>query len=298
MRNLGGNARKSIPTSAWRDAASRKGARVTGFVLHADGWARRLWEGNPNVRILRWTRDRRPNRIRNLMVGAIVADSATETNDLDAGLADEAAVEQTLIDKLVGAAVGGDSAARDQLIAELYPLVLRYCRNRLGRSDSLIGSADDVAQEVCLAVVAALRKYVISGRSFRSFVYGIAANKVADAFRAMGRNRTDATAEVPDGPVLDDGPEQRLLDGELAEQLAGLLQLLTPRQREVLVLRIAVGLSAEETAEAIGSTPGAVRVTQHRALNHLRALISPPDGDSAIDLTAARSTSQTHRRAS
>jgi RNA polymerase sigma-70 factor (ECF subfamily) len=184
------------------------------------------------------------------------------------------------------------------LIAQVHPLVLRYCRRRLGRTDSVMGSADDVAQEVCLAVVAALRSYVISGRSFRSFVYGIAANKVVDAFRAMGRNRADPMADVPDGPVLCDSPEQRLLDGELAERLAGLLQRLTPRQRPVLVLRITVGLSAEETAEELGTSAGAVRVTQHRALNHLRALISPPDGNSAIDLTPAPSTSQTHPRAS
>jgi RNA polymerase sigma-70 factor (ECF subfamily) len=34
---------------------------------------------------------------------------------------------------------------------------------------------------------------------------------------------------------------------------------------------VVVGLSAEETAEAVGSTPGAVRVAQHRALGRLRA---------------------------
>ena len=238
------------------------------------------------------------DQIRNRMTGVLATDSATETINVDAGLAEEPAVEQTLIDTLVGAAVAGDSAARARLMAEVYPLVLRYCRNRLGRTDSPIGSADDVAQEVCLAVVAALRKYVISGRWFRSFVYGIAANKVADAFRAMGRNRTDAMAEVPDGPVLDDGPEQRLLAAELTERLDGLLHLLTPRQRTVLVLRIAVGFSAEETAEELGTSAGAVRVTQHRAVNRLRALISPHDGNSAIDLTAARSNSQTHPRAS
>jgi hypothetical protein len=58
------------------------------------------------------------------MIGVLVVDSATETNDVDAGLADEAAAEQVLIDDLVRAAVGGDSAARDQLIAEVHPLVL------------------------------------------------------------------------------------------------------------------------------------------------------------------------------
>ena len=40
------------------------------------------------------------------------------------------------------------------------------------------------------------------------------------------------------------------------------------------MLRLAVGASAEETAEAIKSTPGAVRVTQHRALLRLRRIIA------------------------
>ena len=115
----------------------------------------------------------------------LAADPATEMVDLDAGPADEPAVEQSPIDKLAGAAVGGDGAARDRLIAEVHPLVLRYCRRRLSRREAVLGSADDVAQEICLAVVAALQSYVVSGRSFRSFVFGIAANKVADAFRAI-----------------------------------------------------------------------------------------------------------------
>ena len=125
--------------------------------------------------------------------------------------------------------------------------------------------------------MAALPSYTITGRSFRAFVYAIAAHKVADAFRAIGRDRTDPVAELPEGPVVQDGPEQRLLAAELGERLGRLLQLLTARQREVLILRIAVGLSAEETAEAVGSTPGAVRVTQHRALSRLRALVCRPD---------------------
>ena len=53
-----------------------------------------------------------------------------------------------------------------------------------------------------------------------------------------------------------------------------LLRLLPDKQREILVLRVVVGLSAEETAEAVGSTPGAVRVAQHRALGRLRKEIA------------------------
>jgi RNA polymerase sigma-70 factor, ECF subfamily len=177
------------------------------------------------------------------------------------------------LEALVPAAVAGDPRAREELLAELQPMVLRYCRGRLGRQETVLGSAEDVAQDVCMAVVNALGGYTVKGLSFRAFVYGIAAHKVTDAFRAIGRNRSDPVAELPDAPVAHDGPEQRLLATELTRRLAGLLAGLTPRQREVLVLRIAVGLSAEETAAAVGSTPGAVRVTQHRALNRLRGLI-------------------------
>lgn len=186
--------------------------------------------------------------------------------------------ETPLVEKLVARAVGGDERARDLLLAEIHPLVLRYCRGRLGRQETVIGSADDVAQEVCLAVVGALPTYKIKGLSFRAFVYGIAAHKVTDAFRAIGRNRSEPMAELPDTAVTHDGPEQRLLAGEQSERLTVLLNRLTPRQREVLILRIANGLSADEVAHIVGSTPGAVRVTQHRALNRLRSvMVGHPD---------------------
>jgi len=75
---------------------------------------------------------------------------------------------------LIVAAVRGDRRARDELLALIQPLVLRYCRGKMGRQESVLGSADDVAQDVCLAVVSALGSYQPAGLSFRAFVYGIA----------------------------------------------------------------------------------------------------------------------------
>src|SRR4051794_41625873 len=57
---------------------------------------------------------------------------------------------------LVAAAVRDDGRARDDLLALIHPLVLRYCRGRMGRQQSVLGAADDVAQDVCLAVLAVL----------------------------------------------------------------------------------------------------------------------------------------------
>ena len=53
------------------------------------------------------------------------------------------------------------------------------------------------------------------------------------------------------------------------------------KQREILILRVVVGLSAEETAEAVGSTAGAVRVAQHRALSRLKSEITATGYDRA-----------------
>ena len=71
------------------------------------------------------------------------------------------------------------------------------------------------------------------------------------------------------------------LDGEAAERMNKLLATLPEKQREILILRVVVGMSAEETAEAVGSTAGAVRVAQHRALARLKSEIMATGHDHA-----------------
>jgi RNA polymerase sigma-70 factor, ECF subfamily len=173
-------------------------------------------------------------------------------------------------DELVALAMTGDRGAVEDVLSIIRPLVVRYCRARLGRLDRSSVSADDVAQEVCLAVLTALPGYRVQGRPFLAFVYGIASHKVIDAHRSATRNRAEPVADLPDAAEAADGPEQRALRVELSDELNQLLDTLPDKQREILVLRVVVGLSAEETAEAVGSTPGAVRVAQHRALARLR----------------------------
>jgi RNA polymerase sigma-70 factor (ECF subfamily) len=178
------------------------------------------------------------------------------------------------LERLVAAANDGDRSALNRVLAIIRPLVVRYCRARIGRQERSSVSADDVAQEVCLAVLTALPGYRDQGRPFLAFVYGIAAHKVVDAHRSVARNRSEPVSELPEELDPYDGPEQRAMNGALSVQMGQLLDTLPPKQREILVLRVVVGLSAEETAEAVESTPGAVRVAQHRALSKLRTAVS------------------------
>jgi RNA polymerase sigma-70 factor (ECF subfamily) len=173
-------------------------------------------------------------------------------------------------DALATAAASGGRAAAEALVAVVGPAMVRYCRGRIGSQAGGYAAAEDVAQDVLLAVLTALPRYRETGAGFRAFVYGIAAKKVVDHFRSEQRHPTRYLTEEVDVVDPATGPEKRAMDGDLVRRLNPLLDQLSPDLREILTLRIVLGLSAAETAEAISSTPGAVRVAQHRALTKLR----------------------------
>ena len=178
---------------------------------------------------------------------------------------------------LVGRAAKRDRDATAALLTEIRPGLVRYCRARLGRIGGAYTTADDVAQEVCLALLRALPSYRDMGRPFSAFVYGIAAHKVADAQRAAVRGSaalsTAPVDEMHDAPdTTTPGPEQVAESTDLARRLSGLLAQLPEPHREIVLLRVAVGLSAEEVGVVVGMTAAAVRVTQSRALARLRTL--------------------------
>lgn len=181
---------------------------------------------------------------------------------------------QDEIDLIVDRAVGGDQDALADLLARIHPLIVRYCRARLSSGHRSLSSADDVAQEVCMAVLTALPTYARDGRPFVAFVYGIASHKVIDAHRAAARSHSLSVADVPEEVSDDIGPETAAVQGAVSETVAALLAELPPAQREILLLRVVGGLSADDTATALGTTAGAVRVAQHRALTKLRALVA------------------------
>jgi RNA polymerase sigma-70 factor (ECF subfamily) len=174
---------------------------------------------------------------------------------------------------LAAAAQGGDAVAKEGLLGAVHQMAARYARARLGHFPGAREAAQDAAQEVCVAVLTALPGYDERGLPFEAFVYTIASRKVADVQRSAMR-LPRPTDEVPERVDLDAGPEEQALISDEADRAYRLMERLPGKQRELLILRVAVGLSAEETAQSLGMTAGAVRVSQHRALNRLREMMA------------------------
>lgn len=194
----------------------------------------------------------------------------TTTVDTDAAIA-----------AAVPGAVEGDPKQLQKLINLIHPQVVRYCRARVG--SNRYPTADDVAQEVCLAVARAMPKFDEKGVPFMAFVFRIAANKIVDARRMHSRDLAQPTDEMPDEEEVSQTPESEILLLDSCNEVSGLLDLLSDKAREIITLRVFGGYSAEETAQILGTSAGAVRVAQFRALAKLRAYVEQQRNNPTAD---------------
>jgi RNA polymerase sigma-70 factor (ECF subfamily) len=136
-----------------------------------------------------------------------------------------------------------------------------HCYRMLGS----LHDADDALQETML------RAWKGSGRyqpraQLSTWLHAIATNV---CLTAIARKRARPAEAVEDLDYLQPYPD-RLLDDLVTRETVELafitaIQLLPPKQRAVLILRDVLGWSAKETAEALGSSVGAVTSALQRA---------------------------------
>ena len=144
--------------------------------------------------------------------------------------------------------------------------VYRYCLRRLCSREA----AEDATAQVFAKALAALPGYRENNASFRSWLFAIAHNVLVDAGRsARPQNPLDESLPLPDPGM---GPEEEALAAEGQREVRLLLASVPPDQRRVLELRLA-GLTTTEIAAALGSSPGAVRASQYRAVKRLRLVM-------------------------
>lgn len=172
---------------------------------------------------------------------------------------------------LVRQAQHGDQQALNGLLGALRPRLVRYCTRKLGPDDG-----EDAAQEALARLVVSLGAYR-QQRPIEAYAYWLASNCVADTFRRKYRDRAQLMAEVPEqepAPGLSPvQPEEHVLRDDETRALARHLQAVSPQARTVLLLRTE-GFSADEVAERLGSTPGAVRIARWRAVQKLRKAVT------------------------
>jgi len=157
----------------------------------------------------------------------------------------------------------GDVGAFDELYAEYYDRLRRYCERRLHDA----GLAEDVAQEAFTRAYRALPR-LRGERRFYPWLTVIASRLCIDTVRKNGRAVPVAEPPAPAQAVA--GPEDVAMAAVDRDHLVAALAAIRPRYREVLRLREDEGLSAREIAAHEGTSVGSVEVALHRARHALR----------------------------
>ena len=167
-----------------------------------------------------------------------------------------------LTEEILSAAAGGKPAALRRIYEALAPSILAYLSGK--------GSEDPEAltQEVFLTVFGKLNTLTGGLSGLRTFAFSVAHARMVDDARR--RERQPLLAEFhpsADARVTASAEETVLGSGA---GVADLLEGLTRRQQEVLLLRVVGDQSVENTAKIMGCTEGAVKQLQNRALKTLK----------------------------
>ena len=139
--------------------------------------------------------------------------------------------------------------------------VYAYVARRVGDR----AETEDLVSDVFHQALANVRRFEWRGAPFSAWLYRIAANKIADRFERLGRERT-----------IQPSPEIEEADLEVAQDCAKVFALardLPEDQRKVVELRFVEEKSTREVAAALGRSEGAIKQLQFRALESLRARI-------------------------
>lgn len=127
----------------------------------------------------------------------------------------------------------------------------------------------EVLNDVFLGAFDGIERFEGGASEFRSWLFQIARYKRVDALRRAGRDRSRPWERTSESLIGGD-VEQEAVDALEDYELWAVLKVLTPEQRDVVVLRFVFDLSLAQTAAAVERPVGAVKALQHRALARLR----------------------------
>jgi RNA polymerase sigma-70 factor (ECF subfamily) len=162
-------------------------------------------------------------------------------------------------------AIKGDAQAYERFLVAVTPHLRAMARKRCEQLGAPASEAEDVVQEVLLAVHLK-RGTWDPARPIGPWLSIIVRNKLIDSLRRRGRR-----VNVPIEDVIDTLEAEQPADDLEWQDVEHLLRQLKDPQQDIVRSISLQGKSIRETAERLKMNEGAVRVALHRALKSLAA---------------------------
>lgn len=169
------------------------------------------------------------------------------------------------LDELAALVAVGNTAAFECIYGEIADDLFIFLRGQC-RSDVY---AEDLLANVFLKAWRFGPRYRKGSNTYRQWLFAIARNEVRDQWRLRLPTVALGDLDFPDGQDPHDSRESEWA----AICVSRALEMLTPLQRQVVVLRYFGDKSHAQIAEVLGKREGAVRGLLNRALQRMRKVV-------------------------
>lgn len=159
----------------------------------------------------------------------------------------------------------------EKALAEVYdnysPKLYRYALRLLADEDL----AEECVAETFSRFLKAMRNGIGPQQHLQAYLYRVAHNWITDIFR----RQPPPSISLEYSTQAGDDPDPSDVVGENIdhERVRTALRLLTPDQRQVVIMRFIEDMQNQEIAAVLDKPIGAVKALQHRALSALRRIL-------------------------
>jgi RNA polymerase sigma factor (sigma-70 family) len=168
---------------------------------------------------------------------------------------------------LLDRARAGDARARDLLFSRVLPPLRRWAHQRMPSSARDLHDSEDMVQVTVLRAFQALDRFEPRGTgAFLGYLRQILLNAIRDELRRAGRRPVHAPL---DASLVDAAPSalERVLGRDALEDYERALAALAAEKREAVIMRLELGFSHQEIADALGKpSANTARMIVARAL--------------------------------
>jgi RNA polymerase sigma-70 factor (ECF subfamily) len=163
-----------------------------------------------------------------------------------------------------------EPAAFATIYDHYFPRVYNYVRYRVRD----VETADDLTAQVFERALVSIGSYRPERAPFSAWLFAIARNAVNDHLRAQRRRRWLSLEVLRGRASAEPQPEEVAIHSESRAELLAAVARLSDRERDLIALKFASGLTNRRIAEFTGLSESNVGVILYRAVRRLRAELS------------------------
>jgi RNA polymerase sigma-70 factor, ECF subfamily len=165
-----------------------------------------------------------------------------------------------------------EPAAVTRIYTAYAPALFRFFMAAVGDRHQ----AEDLTGSAFVSAIEGLPRFYGPVEALGGWLFQIARHDLYDFRRRQARSRIEPLDDNLSEAAVSAGaedPEELAIDRLESGRVVAAMRALSADQREVLLLRMAGGLTAPEVAELLGKTTGAVKALQHRGLASLARVL-------------------------